>query len=660
MKTYKISALCMMCLVLLSSLSFTACNNGDDLDTNQYKGGVSLNIFGPSPVARGGILRFLGSGLDKVTEIVLPGCDPITDIEVISSEEIRIEVPQNAQPGYVTLKSPEGEITTKTKLTYTEPISLESINPMSIKPNQTLTIKGEYLNLIKEIIFTENVTVTSDKFIEWNRKEIKLVVPEEAKSGKIIISDGAEIPNWIYSDEEVNVILPSTESVIALDKKKPGDVITITGNDLDLVKKVEMPNGTLVEFVVKDNTITFTLPENISDGAVVMIPASGVKVAIATIGVAVPSEVKATPSTGLRAGDEITLSGVNMELVTNILFPSVSSAVSPISKSVTEVKVAMPAAATSGNIILNTASGTKVPVNIATAKPEFAAFENSILSLGSSVKLTGKNLDLVTKVIFTGGAEVAVNNSNAAELTIAMPTSGSETGKLTLVMANGESAETGVLTINAPLFCYVPSLPTDELKSGSMLVLNVENETHLKGVQLNGVNAQYVLLAKKLSVGIPVDTYGDVAVKLISDNGSVEYHINVISSTKIEVVVFEGPKLITWGDGGRVMIPAASFVGVRANSKIKFFFTQKDQTWAQAQINYGNWSSLVFPEIGSGTLVPTDMYGWTFDSRILECTLTQEILDKIQANKGNCEDQINVGVIIQGSDLTFTKVTIVK
>ena len=108
------------------------------------------------------------------------------------------------------------------------------------------------------------------------------------------------------------------------------------------------------------------------------------------------------------------------------------------------------------------------------------------------------------------------------------------------------------------------------------------------------------------------------------------------------------------------MIPAASFVGVRANSKIKFFFTQKDQTWAQAQINYGNWSSLVFPEIGSGTLVPTDMYGWTFDSRILECTLTQEILDKIQANKGNCEDQINVGVIIQGSDLTFTKVTIVK
>jgi hypothetical protein len=660
MKTYKISALCMMCLVLLSSLSFTACNNGDDLDTNQYKGGVSLNIFGPSPVARGGILRFLGSGLDKVTEIVLPGCDPITDIEVISSEEIRIEVPQNAQPGYVTLKSPEGEITTKTKLTYTEPISLESINPTSIKPNQTLTIKGEYLNLIKEIIFTENVTVTSDKFIEWNRKEIKLVVPEEAKSGKIIISDGAEIPNWIYSDEEVNVILPSTESVIALDKKKPGDVITITGNDLNLVKKVEMPNGTLVEFVVKDNTITFTLPENISDGAVVMIPASGVKVAIATIGVAVPSEVKATPSTGLRAGDEITLSGVNMELVTNILFPSVSSAVSPISKSVTEVKVAMPAAATSGNIILNTASGAKVPVNIATAKPEFAAFENSILSLGSSVKLTGKNLDLVTKVIFTGGAEVAVNNSNAAELTIAMPTSGSETGKLTLVMANGESAETGVLTINAPLFCYVPSLPTDELKSGSMLVLNVENETHLKGVQLNGVNAQYVLLAKKLSVGIPVDTYGDVAVKLISDNGSVEYHINVISSTKIEVVVFEGPKLITWGDGGRVMIPAASFVGVRANSKIKFFFTQKDQTWAQAQINYGNWSSLVFPEIGSGTLVPTDMYGWTFDSRILECTLTQEILDKIQANKGNCEDQINVGVIIQGSDLTFTKVTIVK
>ena len=49
-KIYKFSAWWMACLVLLSSLTFTACDT-NDVDTNQYKGGISLNVFGPSPVS---------------------------------------------------------------------------------------------------------------------------------------------------------------------------------------------------------------------------------------------------------------------------------------------------------------------------------------------------------------------------------------------------------------------------------------------------------------------------------------------------------------------------------------------------------------------------------------------------------------------------------
>ena len=62
-KTYRLSALWTMCLMLLGSVLLTACLSEDDVDTNQYKGGVNLNVFGPSPVARGGVLRFLGLSL---------------------------------------------------------------------------------------------------------------------------------------------------------------------------------------------------------------------------------------------------------------------------------------------------------------------------------------------------------------------------------------------------------------------------------------------------------------------------------------------------------------------------------------------------------------------------------------------------------------------
>ena len=48
MKTYNFKALWMICLMLLTvSVSFTACDNGEDVDTNQYVGGTSLNVFGP-------------------------------------------------------------------------------------------------------------------------------------------------------------------------------------------------------------------------------------------------------------------------------------------------------------------------------------------------------------------------------------------------------------------------------------------------------------------------------------------------------------------------------------------------------------------------------------------------------------------------------------
>ena len=93
-------------------LSLTACSE-DDLDTNQYKGGVSLNVYGPSPVMRGGQLRFLGSNLDQIAQVEIPGVAPITNIQVVQAgvpSEIRITVPKDGPlPGLITLVTKTNE-----------------------------------------------------------------------------------------------------------------------------------------------------------------------------------------------------------------------------------------------------------------------------------------------------------------------------------------------------------------------------------------------------------------------------------------------------------------------------------------------------------------------------------------------------------------------
>lgn len=659
-KTYKFPALWMMCLMLFSCLTFTACDNGDDEDTNQYKGGISLNVFGPSPVSRGGVLRFLGSGMDKVTAVVIPGCDDITDIEVVSDTEIRVTVPQTAQPGLVVLKTPKGDITTKTELTFTEPIALEAFAPAEVKPGSELTITGEYLNLIKEVIFADEVTVPADEFVSQSRQEIKVIVPDSAQTGKFILSDGAEIPNWIYSEGELEVTLPSVEAPLDLVDKKPGDVIRVSGKNFDLVKKVQMPNGDEVEFTMtassEGDELTFTLPDNVSDGEVTVLPASDVKVVVATVVVATPSNVVAVPAVNLRGGDMITLKGTNMDLVTDVTFPGVEEAVGLESQNSTEIKVLMPAAAISGDLQLNTNSGKATAVSIATAKPENISYSAATVPAGEALTVKGINMDVVSAVVFSGNVEVTVSDATATAISLTVPTT-AETGALLLKMANGESVEAPSLTIEKPVCAYLPALP-DKLVRGRIVELEIVNADKLTNVLLNEASVQYINDAAKgvLMLNVPAELDGTYSLKLISSNGEIAYDVLVVAN---EETVWAGPLDISWGDGGRVLVPAVSFAKVTAGTVMKVYFDQKDQTWAQAQFNYGDWSGITF-SLFDTNMVPTDIYGWSFESRVMELTLTQEILDNIQAKQGDCEDQTNVGIIIQGSDLTFTKITIVN
>ena len=659
-KTYKFPALWMMCLMLFSCLTFTACDNGDDEDTNQYKGGISLNVFGPSPVSRGGVLRFLGSGMDKVTAVAIPGCDDITDIEVVSDTEIRVTVPQTAQPGLVVLKTPKGDITTKTELTFTEPIALEAFAPAEVKPGSELTITGEYLNLIKEVIFADEVTVPADEFVSQSRQEIKVIVPDSAQTGKFILSDGAEIPNWIYSEGELEVTLPSVEAPLDLVDKKPGDVIRVSGENFDLVKKVQMPNGDEVEFTMtassEGDERTFTLPDNVSDGEITVLPASDVKVVVATVVVATPSNVVAVPAVNLRGGDMITLKGTNMDLVTDVTFPGVEEAVGLESQNSTEIKVLMPAAAISGDLQLNTNSGKATAVSIATAKPENISYSAATVPAGEALTVKGVNMDVVSAVVFSGNVEVTVSDATATAISLTVPTT-AETGALLLKMANGEFVEAPSLTIEKPVCAYLPALP-DKLVRGRIVELEIVNADKLTNVLLNEASVQYINDAAKgvLMLNVPAELNGTYSLKLISSNGEIAYDVLVVAN---EETVWAGPLDISWGDGGRVLVPAVSFAKVTAGTVMKVYFDQKDQTWAQAQFNYGDWSGIAF-SLFDTTMVPTDIYGWSFESRVMELTLTQEILDNIQAKQGDCEDQTNVGIIIQGSDLTFTKITIVN
>lgn len=631
MKTNRLSVLCLAGALLLTGVSFTSCLKGDDVDTNQYVGGISLNVFGPSPVARGGELRFLGSGMNQVTAVVIPGCADITDINVISDREIRITVPQEAQPGLVTLRTPNGDITTRTELTFTEPISIENFTPATVLPGDELTIEGEYLNLIHEVIFADDVTVTEEDFITHERNMIKLLVPEEAQTGQIILSDGEELPNLIYSEEDLVVTLPSVETVVNKENAKPGDVVEINGENLDLVRQMLMPDGTEVEFTLTSpNIIEFILPENASDGDVVVVPASGVKVTVAHLTMAVPTNLVATLASGLRGGDEIVLTGLNLDVVTSLSFPGVAENVQPASLSEKELTVVMPEAAQSGSLILNTKSGKQVSIVIETLKPLVGSYNPSSIPAGESLLINGQNLDLVASVTFGGGQTVAVSSSSASQLSVSVPME-AETGNIVLNMYNGETVEAPSLTITKPQCCYVMNLP-EKVDAGALLELEVANGDKLTQVNVNGSQVQFILRDSKLMISLPAETVGEAALELVSSNGSISYQIEIVGS--MGTLIYEGP-LATGSWANSAQISSNMFATAQVGQVITVVVSDL-QAGAQGSFKNSSWAAIA----------PGTEY-FNIDGNF-SLTITQDILTQLQSG----------GLIISGQNYTIESVYI--
>jgi hypothetical protein len=629
MKTNRLSVLCLAGALLLTGVSFTSCLKGDDVDTNQYVGGISLNVFGPSPVARGGELRFLGSGMNQVTAVVIPGCADITDINVISDREIRITVPQEAQPGLVTLRTPNGDITTRTELTFTEPISIENFTPATVLPGDELTIEGEYLNLIHEVIFADDVTVTEEDFITHERNMIKLLVPEEAQTGQIILSDGEELPNLIYSEEDLVVTLPSVETVVNKENAKPGDVVEINGENLDLVRQMLMPDGTEVEFTLTSpNIIEFILPENASDGDVVVVPASGVKVTVAHLTMAVPTNLVATPASGLRGGDEIVLTGLNLDVVTSLSFPGVAENVQPASLSEKELTVVMPEAAQSGSLILNTKSGKQVSIVIETLKPLVGSYNPSSIPAGESLLINGQNLD--ASVTFGGGQTVAVSSSSASQLSVSVPME-AETGNIVLNMYNGETVEAPSLTVTKPQCCYVMNLP-EKVDAGALLELEVANGDKLTQVNVNGSQVQFILRDSKLMISLPAETVGEAALELVSSNGSISYQIEIVGS--MGTLIYEGP-LATGSWANSAQISSNMFATAQVGQVITVVVSDL-QAGAQGSFKNSSWAAIA----------PGTEY-FNIDGNF-SLTITQDILTQLQSG----------GLIISGQNYTIESVYI--
>ncbi|MDE6122193.1 MAG: hypothetical protein K2F76_03030, partial [Duncaniella dubosii] len=368
------------------------------------------------------------------------------------------------------------------------------------------------------------------------------------------------------------------------------------------------------------------------------------------------------PATELRAGNTIVISGKNLEVVSEIIFPGADAATDFTLKADNSIEVVMPAEAVTGDVVLNLLSGKSVTLPIATAKPGDIAYSVASIPVGDMLTVTGKNLDVVARVDFIGGVSAVPESATSGELTVIVPTT-AETGALTFVMANGESVEGPSLEMSFPSCAWLTAVPEKFVK-GQIYTLSISNADRLTEVMLNGAKAQYICNASagELTIQIPSGLEGIYELKLISDNGEIAYDIRIVPA---ETIAYEGPTMLTWGDDGRFGIDMSFFKEAKPGDKLKLYFTQNDN-WGQVQFNNGAWGngSMNFPEIG-GAYLTTDNVGGK-DVTEYSLTLTEEVLNDILSNPGDyfgLNSSYNVtgvsGMVIQGSDWNVEKIVFI-
>ena len=362
MKIYrKISVLAMAALVLASGL--TSCGE-DDLDTNQYnKSGVNILAFGPMPITRGATMRVTGTKLNNVKEVLFPeGNQKLTpattyikgDFSLQGSEEMTVTIPDQCVPGKLRLLTQSGDtVESASFITFAEDIKVSSISPNPVHPGDIVTIKGEYVWNIGQVVFFDHVVVNAEDFMLNTRNEIQVQVPMEAKTGDVAYNDGSDgAENTVI--ESLTVDAPKATGVSNA-KPEFGDEITITGENLDLVATIDFPSVPGVEFTAAEDgkSIKVKVPANTVSGSIVMTSAAGITTSV-DITVPLATVSSTSPVKDVKAGQTITIKGDKLDRIVEILLPAIDEPLvkGDFTQSATQISFVVPEGMGDGKVIL--------------------------------------------------------------------------------------------------------------------------------------------------------------------------------------------------------------------------------------------------------------------------------------------------------------------
>ena len=507
-----------------------------------------------------------------------------------------------------------GEIKTLTPITYIENLKFTGFYVGENKENlvgnvgDVLTIEGDYLNNITSVIFANGATMDAENFKSQTRYQIQLVIPAEAGEGRFQISDGN---NYMYSEGALSINAPEIDANNAIGKSliKAGETEVLRGTSLDQIASIELNGATVEAADFKSQTaseITFVISSKVADGEITAVTKSGIRISFGEITTVVPSQLVATPSP-IKNGEEITISGKDMDLITGIAFPNAKE--SKLNKvETTKVTSTVPEDAQEGDITLSLDNGKTVTVAYTLVKPTVTACTPAAITAGERTIIKGTDLDLVASVTFPGDVEQTVEKfaaQNANAIAVTVPAACAGTG-FKLNLKNGTTINIdGQLSIKAATDPAIASVTPGEAIAGSTITITGKNFQNIQNLYIGSykVNRYTSRTNTEIVCQVPANAeVGTYKIVMEDPDGNkiegpefkvvpAEKDIATIT-TNMDNSAIKYPYNFTWDDTGRFRIMKADLIklGVKVGSKMLFY--KEAGATGQVQINNANWGAI--------------------------------------------------------------------
>lgn len=661
----KISKIFAMLVVVLVGLSLTACNDGDDLSTDQYGNDISLQSFGPCPVLRGGTLYFYGTNLDQIESINLPGADPITAYEILQSgkqSKISIQVPaEKCEPGQIVLKTKKGgEITSVSPITYREDIEIKDFYVGDKESNKVgnvgdiVTIKGDYLNLMHGVVFVEKDTVKEEEFIAHDRYTIKVKIPVEARTGIITLTDMIKDGSSLETKEELTINTPEPTPI--KDRNiKAGEILSIKGSSFDQIASVKFEGATVnaADFKSQSTTeITVAVPVKATDGTFYVVTKSGVEVPVGNIITVVPTQLVATPNP-VKNGGELTITGKDMDLITGIAFPNAKE--SKLNKiETTKVTSTVPEDAQEGDITLSLDNGKTVTVAYKLVKPTVTACTPAAITAGERTIIKGTDLDLVSSVTFPGDVEQTVTDfkGTANNIAVTVPTACAGSG-FKLNLKNGITVNIdGQLSIKAATDPAIASVTPGEAIAGSKITITGKNFQNIQNLYIGSYKVNRYTSRTNTEIVCQVPANAEVGTyKIVMEDPDG----NKIEGPEFKVIPAEKDiaELVTNMDNGKITYP---FDFSWSSGSGKFYLTK--EVFEKVKVKVGS-KLIVYkdPTVKGQVQINKNETGWPTITTIADWNPSESKLEYV-FDETAVEVANSCGFAIQGELRGVTKIAI--